>query len=151
MNRITPMLGAGFGPAWVDTQGILSPALPPNRQRQRGILNTFGCMEAQEHPKSCYHERYHGTHRQRTLSPSEHSVALSLTRSHIVVLVLPAQSNTYRNGSARKHVHVSLKSEGSFAGFLPGSRDVPQNLPWMNSRSQHFSIPSESHRPEVLA
>lgn len=41
-------------------KGILSPAFPPNRQRQRGIRNASTCTEVHGHPKSCYHGHYHG-------------------------------------------------------------------------------------------
>lgn len=54
------VLGARLERAPLYREGILSPVPPPNRQRQRGILNPFGCMKAQGHLKRCYHKCYHG-------------------------------------------------------------------------------------------
>lgn len=61
MRRVlSAMLGVRFELTPPTGEGILSPAAPPNRQRQRGGSNAVERIEAHTHLKSRYHERYHG-------------------------------------------------------------------------------------------
>lgn len=60
MQRVlSAMLGAGFGPAPLYREGILSPALPPERKAQQGQSATDRCIKAHLHPSPSYHEGYH--------------------------------------------------------------------------------------------